>query len=293
MEHLKLFWQYPVITEKQFFNQNGKDPQYMGIPWATIIDKRYHPMVIYKYLSTEFKDSGYYTCCQHISFRLLIPLFKMLNITKIYACHKIKGEDVIDGIQIMPCPLYAVNYEDTSRNSVFKNSGFIVRDLLYSFVGGYQKQYISDIRPRIFKLKPTEKSIIQHTGQWHFNSIVYSSTNQNASGNQSISCKEKNNTVNYNTILLRSRFSLCPSGSGPNSIRFWESLAVGSIPVLLSNTLELPKHTLWNDSIIHLDESEIENLENILGNITPSREYEMRQNCLHLYKHFSSNYKND
>ena len=36
-----LFWQYPVITEKTFYDQNKDDPMYLGLPWATILDKRH------------------------------------------------------------------------------------------------------------------------------------------------------------------------------------------------------------------------------------------------------------
>lgn len=39
MEMYKLFWQYPVITEKEFFIQNKENINFIGIPWATIIDK--------------------------------------------------------------------------------------------------------------------------------------------------------------------------------------------------------------------------------------------------------------
>jgi hypothetical protein len=51
-------------------------------------------------------------------------------------------------------------------------------------------------------------------------------------------------------LLLDSRFTLCPSGSGPNYIRLWESLACGCIPVLLADTLDLPNHKLWDESIV-------------------------------------------
>ena len=42
----KLFWQYPVITEKRFHAQNIENENYLGIPWATIIDKRYNLQLI-------------------------------------------------------------------------------------------------------------------------------------------------------------------------------------------------------------------------------------------------------
>ena len=34
-----LFWQYPVITELEFYRQNKGDVNYFPFPWATVIDK--------------------------------------------------------------------------------------------------------------------------------------------------------------------------------------------------------------------------------------------------------------
>ena len=36
----KLFWQYPVITEKTFYEQQKHNVHYLGFPWATVIDKK-------------------------------------------------------------------------------------------------------------------------------------------------------------------------------------------------------------------------------------------------------------
>ena len=60
-------------------------------------------------------------------------------------------------------------------------------------------------------------------------------------------------TSAYNDYLLKSVFSLCPSGSGPNSIRLWESLGIGTIPVVLADTLDLPKHELMEKAIIQVE----------------------------------------
>ena len=77
LEKLKLFWQYPVITEKTFYLQNNNQDDYFGFPWATIIDKRYNLKVIYNLLKPYVDvNKKYYTCCQHISFRNLIGLFE-------------------------------------------------------------------------------------------------------------------------------------------------------------------------------------------------------------------------
>ncbi len=165
IKQYKLFWQYPVITEKAFYEQNKNNSSFIGFPWATIIDKRYNLNIIFKILKSHISSNTFqYTCCQHISFRNLIPLFKALNINVVYSPHKIKGEDKIDGIVIKPCPLYAVNYEDETRNMKFKNIDLLnyPRPLLYSFVGGYQNGYLSNIRNNIFKLKKRDDIIFKY-----------------------------------------------------------------------------------------------------------------------------------
>jgi hypothetical protein len=285
------FWQYPVITEKDFYNKNKSNDSYMGIPWATIIDKKYNISIVKQYIKHKYQmDKEYYTLCQHINFHTIIPLFKIVNIKTLYASHKIIGEDIIDGIVIKPAPLYAVNYNDTTRNFQFlKNVDFINtnRKYLYSFVGGYQDNYLTNIRLKIFNTKHPSDSLVINTGRWHFDSIVYSDK-QNGQNKELISDKAKNNTNQYNECLLNSRFSLCPSGSGPNTIRFWESLATGAIPVLLADTLDLVEHELWNDAIVRIHEKDVDTVEHVLRAIDPGVEREMRENCLKIYKYFDS-----
>ena len=78
--------------------------------------------------------------------------------------------------------------------------------------------------------------MILDTGDWHFNCDVYNKS-QNIEGTLNEDEKHKKKTDFFNQLLLDSKFTLCPSGSGPNSIRLWESLACGSIPILLADTL--------------------------------------------------------
>lgn len=289
-----LFWQYPVITEKEFYNQNKNDPYYMGIPWATIIDKRVNINKLFKIIIPYLKHKKYYTCCQHIYFRKLIPLFKVLGITHVYTPHKIKGEDQIYGIILIPSPLYAVNIEDQRKNKDFLEVNFIEKErtFLYSFMGGYQREYLTDIRKKIFTLKGKDKNTcIINTGGWHFNNVVYSSK-QNKEKELNIDKDHIDKTHNYNQLLLNSRYSLCPSGSGPNSIRFWESLAVGSIPVLLADTLELPYNIKWEEAIVIIKESDIFKINSILGEISIEKEHSMRQKCIEIYQSLKANYKN-
>jgi hypothetical protein len=295
LDRLKLFWQYPVITEKTFYEQNKTNANYMGIPWATIIDKKYNLTVIYNLLNMYTnKNVVYYTCCQHISFRLLLPLFKALNIINVYTPHKITGENCLNGVQLLPCPLYAVNYEDKTRNEMFNNIDFlnIKRDILYSFQGAYNPSwYLTDIRKRILEMKHPDNCYVKHIGNWHFDNVVYSAK-QNNKYELNETDGDTIRTQKYNKLLIDSRYSLCPSGSGPNSIRFWEALAVGSIPILLADTLELPEHDLWDKAILRVSEKDLTTIPSVLSKITEIEEKERRCNCLVLYQFFTNNYIN-
>lgn len=292
----KLFWQYPVITEKTFYLQNQSNSCYIGIPWATIIDSKFDLNVLYTMIVKSINtNQDNITCCQHIFFRKLIPLFKLLGIKTLYTPHKVVGEDNIDGIIIKPCPLFAVNVEDSERNAIFQNVDFINvhRKYLYSFQGAYQKDYLSSIRQNIFDLPSNNKDdvFIQNIGGWHFNEIVYSD-NQNDKQVMETTVEHLQNKNAYNQLLLDSKFSLCPSGTGPNSIRFWEALAVGSIPVLLSDTLELPSHKLWDKSIIRIPEKHIFKIDEILRSISDEEQSIRRKNCISIYEYFKNNFKN-
>lgn len=288
----KLFWQYPVITEEEFYNQNKDDPYYLGFPWATCIDKKVHTNIILKLILPFLKHKNYYTCCQHIYFKKLIPLFKILGIKTLYIPHKIKDEDKLNGINLMPCPLYAVNVEDNNRNKEFKERDFLKKErkYLFSFMGGYQNIYLTDIRKKIFELKYKDTLII-NTGVWHFNSTVYSNK-QNIKKELNVNNEHNIKTKFYNELLLNSRYCLCPSGSGPNSIRFWEALAVGSIPVLLADTLELPYDISWENIIIKYPENKIDKLYEYLNSISKEEENEMRRKCIETYNYLSKNFTN-
>lgn len=296
MKESNLFWQYPVITEKTFYEQNKSKETFLGFPWATIIDKHYDLKMIMRLLKPYIKvNSKYYTCCQHILFKKLWPLFKDLQINVVFSSHKTIHENIVNNITLKPCPLYAVNVEDHTRNFIFQNIDYYTteRPYLYSFQGAYDpKWYISDIRKQIYEMTHPKNCIVKSTEQWHFEKVVYT-TFQNVHTQLNETKEDTIRTSLYNSMLIKSRYSLCPSGSGPNSIRFWESLAVGSIPILLADTLDLPEHVLWNDAILRIKESELYNLPTILSNITVEEEDIKRKNCIQIYNHFKNNFANE
>ena len=121
---------------------------------------------------------------------------------------------------------------------------------------------------------------------WQFDIDVYQSQilNNPTSSVQKYINSEKSKF--YKQILSRSRFSLCPSGTGPSSIRFLESLGSGAIPIVLADNMMFPKirGINWKDCTIKVAEKNYNNLRNILKSITPNQEHKLRQKGLEAYK---------
>jgi len=291
----KLLFQYPARTEEICHIQNKNNNNYLGIPWATLIDKQMIPTIKKDISKFNNLNRSYISVCQHISYKKIIPIAKLLNINVLYISHKEKNLNTINGITLKPMPIYAVNFEENDKNQLFKNKDFlkIKRELLFSFIGAiYLPVYISNIRKNIYENRDNYKSknIIEDTKIWHYENIVYKEQVQNIKLDKSSHDEENIKTLNFNKVILNSRFSLCPSGSGPNTIRFWESLACGSIPVLLADTLELPHHELWKDTIVIIKEKDYKNIENILLSISLEKEKQMRENCIKVYKDFKNKF---
>lgn len=51
-------------------------------------------------------------------------------------------------------------------------------------------------------------------------------------------CRERLNYDAYLQLLGRSRYVICPRGKGVDTLRFWETLAVGAVPVVRTSLLD-------------------------------------------------------
>jgi hypothetical protein len=278
-------WQIPVITELRSFelfrhHQNIPD-NYLAFPWATMIDNyvcRNEPKLFYKISAYKIKDKSCFTIIQHISFRNYLELFKKIGVTHVFTPHKTISDIELEkkyGIKIIAYSLYPTQHNDTNM------TGINERKYLTSFIGQYNKWYLTDIRERIFNIfnKYAECYIIRRT-EWHYESVVYRNTTS-----ADITTEEE-----YQNALRESKFSLCPSGTGPNSIRIWESMSFGSIPIILADTLVLPelKDVNWNDYFIIWKEKDIDTLYDYIKTIKPEKIDEMCQKNIELYnKYFS------
>ena len=223
------------------------------------------------------QDKICFTVCQHISFKRIIPILENIGITHLFTPHKSKLDSMFiqTNIIIIPFILYPVNQN-------IKLENFLNDKYLYSFIGNYEEYYLSDIRYKIKNLKNTEKNYINIKSKWHFYNYVY----KNQIKKNSFENNSEIQDINFQNYLKNSRFSLCPSGSGVNSIRLFESLSFGSIPIILSDNIILPSILLNSNCIILLKEEYIDKIDNILNTYSIEKINLMKKNCINFYKNF-------
>jgi hypothetical protein len=104
--------------------------------------------------------------------------------------------------------------------------------------------YLSDIRVRLFEevgLLGADDVIVDLTGMWHFNQVVYDNQVSGKYMGEGLPVDLETSTTRYNHVLSNTKFSLCPEGAGPNTLRFWESIAIGCVPVLFNRSLAFPE----------------------------------------------------
>jgi hypothetical protein len=268
-------WQTPAITEYHSFLQLKRHQWqpagyiYVAFPWATLIDLLQTGRQIPETLAQGFEDiikqcrlakrnNTLITVCQHIYAQRFSPLFKASHVQIVYWSHATFQDAFHDGLEWRPHPLYPVQRYSSSREGSLK--ALEKRHYLASFIGAFDaKYYLSSIREEIFKLATlggTSNLLIQRRDNWHFQDEVYS---QQIYGLEPEEAKRKLRELHaaqYREALMESIYCLCPSGSGPNSIRLWESLTYGSIPFVFADNLALPgEPQLWLEACIFMSEA--------------------------------------
>jgi hypothetical protein len=261
---------FPV--EYECFNQlkNDTDLNYIAVPWTQILNSHWlrypnwHPAEYYfRILSKEkITQQNNFTICQHDSYMSLKLYYKHLNITKVFSpLHDTAS--TIDGVEIIPI----------SFTSSFDFES-VKKDIFVSFVGTHTSHPIRErMKTRIYG------DGIIYRDSYHIDTDTFDGKN-----------KKEREEAEYKDILQRSRFSLCPRGSSPSSVRFWESLHAGAIPILISDNWCLP-YWDWDNTIIKINERDFEtmsyyNIIKLLNDIPLVREVTMRKNCLKAYNLF-------
>lgn len=316
------FWQMPCKTEGYAFEIHsllegfniidGVVHVYIGKPWATFIDvlnndsNNAYFSNIEAYiglLSTRIKSARdllkqyglslkVHTVCQHVYWRKIIHFFKRLTITDLWIAHKNEDDDDDElGFTTHAWSLFAVNVQTPSRRKGIVSIPIEAKTYLASFVGAHMDHYLSNVRLNLKKHFANKSGFhVKVNDMWHFNDMVYNQQ-LGLDVKEFKSSPEYDTVFQYNQLVSDSKFSLCPLGAGSNSLRLWESMAIGSIPVVLSNGFvfpEIDKSLLdeeldWSDAVIVHDENALDTLEQRLRAIDNAKIARMQSACRKLF----------
>jgi len=250
--HTELFAKEPVPTEYTAYQVLKVKPleqniNYLAMPWTIVMRQKNIEGIL-----PELKLNGGFTICQHFRFEEIIPIIRRIGINVLFTPH-IEEQKNYEGITVLPFPHFAQNGTQAANH----------KDVLYSFVGAESKQ---TVRAAIFRLpKHKDVKIIKRKG-WGARTT------------------EKQQNKEYRNILARSRYALCPRGHGASTIRFWEALQAGAIPVVLADSMMLPDEIDWSSCIIRIPEKDIIRVNEVIRNIPIEQEETMRKNCLIAYE---------
>jgi hypothetical protein len=260
------YWQMPAATEKAAYDsmancQHRTSFEYIGFPWATLIDglrgdANNSPeimMMLKRVSEVPAKTNVRVSVAQHIHAIKFIEFFKACGITDLFWSHATHKLKIVDGIRLHPFPLFpaqthlAVTAVDLNRP----------RRYLANFIGAYNSSiYLTNVREAIFNDHSEADLLIIKRNAWHFDRAVYEEQIKGLYADERRLLIEQQQTAEYLDAINDSWFTLCPSGSGPNSIRIFESLCLGSIPIVLTRDLRLPgPEALWEKAAIIEDDT--------------------------------------
>ncbi len=312
------FWQYPCATEKQAYENHLELPigsnfekearivnTYLGLPWATFIDKNAHIAGLIRQVRAEIDNRrntaakfGYelrvHSVCQHYAWHRLKSSIIASGVTDLHLSHCVAlTETTVDGrkFRIHSWPLFATNIENPLRSIGMQIAVPAERkQYIASFIGAYMPHYRSDVRLALQRVVAEDGGsdvILEVNDLWHFNNAVYVEQVQGTQLAVNTKLDDLAAAARYNHILSESVFSLCPEGAGPNSLRLWESLAVGSIPVVISDDWVPPilhgTSVDLKDACIFISSRDIETLLPTLRNMDKQEIMDRQRACLDCY----------
>ena len=253
-------WQRPNATEAYAAEQLGSAAGYLAFPWASWIDIARDNPAPQAPLAAAPSPQAVATVVQHIEMLRHAALLRRCGITDLFWSHSTCGLFHHQGLRIHPFPLYPVrcaSHPNPAGGAALEGLPLAERRWLYSFQGVYRPElYLTPVRQWILDLPPRPDALLESRREWHFEQAVYREQVHAEPFDAERHSELAHEASSYARTLQQSVFALCPSGSGPNSIRLWEALGYGTIPVILADTLALPGDPeLWRQAALMVPET--------------------------------------
>jgi hypothetical protein len=135
------------------------------------------------------------------------------------------------------------------QSHVVSDADFREKEFLFSFVG----RQSHPVRRQLFELTFHRPDIlILDSSAFNLWSDDFNKTDASA------------RHYHYYRSLLKSKFSLCPRGTGTGSMRLFESMQLGVAPVIIADGWDYPVGPRWSEFSIGVKEKHIRELERII-----------------------------
>jgi len=222
------------------------------VPWSVVID---HKKISHMKGQIPRLEGDTITVCSHEHCDRVFPILEEIGVTHLFTTQATKGQRW-HNIKMFPVPYYPTITHPPAEK----------KDILYSFIGFGSHPF----RDVIFKLPTRDLPdvVIKRRNSWYL---------KNKKGlDQRI--------AEYRNVLSRSRFGLCPRGNSPNTLRLFELMGAGAIPIILADTLYLPPGIDWNKCVIRVKEADARSVDEIIRAIPKEQEEAMRQEGLRVYR---------
>jgi hypothetical protein len=142
--------------------------------------------------------------------------------------------------------------EDPNLDLIQKERNIKIR-YLFSFMGNCSTHKCRD---QILKLAGHESAMIRDVGN----------RAQDAWSKWDMD-KMKRFSEEYSNLIQQSNFVLCPRGNGTTSIRLFETMKLGKVPVIISDNWVPPIGPDWDQFSIRVKENNISEIPNLLEKI--------------------------
>ena len=260
-------WQQPNNTEGTAWERirdrgPGSAPtpagaSYLPFPWASWIDavqRGLHPPE--PPLRRWPTKAPVATVCQHIWALEHLEAMRAAGVTDLFWSHATRADSHRSGLRLHPFPLLPVRC--LSHPPARPERAPQARRWLYCFQGFHPPEgYLTDVRRWLLTLPPRPDALLASRDEWHFEQQVYREQVHGLPPDPQRRRQLDADARAYADVLADSCFALCPSGAGPNSIRLWEALGFGAIPVILSDSLRLPgPEAAWQEAALFVPERE-------------------------------------
>lgn len=134
------------------------------------------------------------------------------------------------------------------RKFHFRENETRKKDVLFSFVGSSRTH---PVRERILSLR-------------HPGGVLVDSNPRTDAQRWWEKQNREDLFATFRDVTGRSRFVICPRGESPSSIRLFEAMEAGAVPVVVSDAIQLPHGPAWGDFSIRVPERKVDSIPGVV-----------------------------